>query len=97
MPLVGSDDLVADLKRLKTRWRVELLAAVLDDRAEPLPDLRWPRRAGILFGSEYEGLRPEWLSLCDRLVTIPMAPNVDSLNLAVAAGIFIYEMKRRTT
>ena len=94
MPFAGSEDLLADLNRLKSYWRVELAAAVLDDRAEPLAHVRWPPRAGILFGSEYDGLRPEWLSLCDRLVTIPMAPNVDSLNLGVAAGIFIYEMKR---
>jgi tRNA G18 (ribose-2'-O)-methylase SpoU len=97
MPFAASEDFGADLKRLKNHWGVELLAAVLDDRAEPLPDLCWPRRAGILFGSEYEGIRPEWLSLCDRLVTIPMAPNVDSFNLGVAAGIFIYEMKRHAT
>ena len=97
MPFAGSEDLLADLKRLKNRWRVELLAAVLDDRAEPLADFRWPRRAGILFGSEYHGLRAEWLSLCGRRVTIPMAPGVDSLNVGVAAGIFIYEMKRKPT
>ncbi len=97
MPFAGSEDFPADLNRLKGRWQVELLAAVLDDRAERLADVRWPRRAGILFGSEFDGLRTEWLSLCDRMVTIPMAPNVDSLNLGVAAGIFMYEMKRRAT
>jgi len=94
MPFVGSEDLLADLKRLKDRWRVELLAAVLDARAERLADVRWPERAGILFGSEYDGLRQAWLALCNRQVTIPMAPGVDSLNLGVAAGIFMYEMKR---
>ena len=97
LPFAGSKDLLADLERLKDRWQVELLAAVLDDRAERLSDVRWPRRVGILFGSEYDGLRAEWLSLCDRRVTIPMAPGVDSLNLGVAAGIFMYEMKRRAT
>jgi tRNA G18 (ribose-2'-O)-methylase SpoU len=97
MPFVESEDLVADLNRLKERWQVELLAAVLDDQAERLSQVRWPRRAGILFGSEYDGLGAEWLSLCDRRVTIPMAPGVDSLNLGVAAGIFLYEMKRRAT
>ena len=36
------------------------------------------------------GLGPEWLEVCDRRVTIPMRPSVDSLNVAVAAGIFLY-------
>lgn len=96
-PYLKSSDLLADLCRLRERWRVKLLAAVLDDQAEPLAGLRWPPRAGILFGNEYEGLRGNWLSASDRLVTIPMQPGTDSLNLGVAAGIFIYEMKRGAT
>jgi tRNA G18 (ribose-2'-O)-methylase SpoU len=95
MPFAESEDLAADLNRLKSGWQVELLAVVLDDRAERLAEVRFPRRAGILFGSEYDGLGAEWLSLCDRLVNIPMAPGVDSLNLGVAAGIFMYQMQQR--
>ena len=97
MPFVRSTDLASDLHALKTHWRVTLLAAVVDDRAEPLADLRWPSRAGLLFGNEFDGLREHWLSACDRRVTIPMQPGTDSLNLGVAAGIFIYQMKRGTT
>jgi tRNA G18 (ribose-2'-O)-methylase SpoU len=94
VPYLKSSDLLADLCRLRERWRVELLAAVLDEQAEPLSGLRWPRRAGILFGNEYEGLAGNWLSASDRRVTIPMQPGTDSLNVGVAAGIFIYEMRK---
>lgn len=97
VPYLKSSDLLADLCRLRERWRVELLAAVLDEQAEPLAGLRWPSRAGILLGNEHEGLRSDWLSASDRRVTIPMQPGTDSLNLGVAAGIFIYEMKKGTT
>jgi tRNA G18 (ribose-2'-O)-methylase SpoU len=94
-PLVRSADLETDLRRLKGRWAVELVATVLDDRAERLGELRWPDRTGLLLGNEFGGLRGQWLSLCDRQVTIPMAPGTDSLNLGVAAGVFVYEMTKR--
>ena len=46
-------------------------------------------RLALLFGNEAHGLGPEWLDLCDRRLTIPMQ-DADSLNVAVAAGIFLY-------
>jgi TrmH family RNA methyltransferase len=45
----------------------------------------------LLMGSERDGLSPDERALCDELVRIPMAGSVDSLNLAVAAGILLYE------
>jgi TrmH family RNA methyltransferase len=52
-----------------------------------------------LLGSEAHGLADEWVERADRRVTIPMQPGVDSLNLAVAAGILLYQASRgfRTT
>ncbi|MGD0898351.1 MAG: RNA methyltransferase, partial [Thermoguttaceae bacterium] len=94
MPFVKSTDLSADLGRLADSWGVDLLAAVLDPAAETLRDIRWPRRAGVVFGNESEGLRQEWLALCPRRVTIPMHRSTDSLNLGVAAAIVMYEMMR---
>jgi tRNA G18 (ribose-2'-O)-methylase SpoU len=95
MSFVKSANQLADLRSLKGRWHIELLAAVLDDRAERLAGLHWPRRAGVLFGNESEGLRDQWLAECGRKVTIPMRTGVDSLNLGVAAGVFVYEMMKR--
>ncbi len=54
--------------------------------------LRYPRPMVILSGSEREGLHPELLSLCDHLVRIPMAGRCDSLNLAVATSVVLYEV-----
>jgi tRNA G18 (ribose-2'-O)-methylase SpoU len=97
VPLSKSADLAEDVRRLKHHWGVELVAAVLDAQAARLPGIRWPRRTALVFGNEYYGIRRPWLSQCDRLVTIPMKPGVDSLNLGVAAGIFLYEMTKATT
>lgn len=94
VPFRKSDDLEADLRRLADQWQIELLAAVVEPSAQRLGDLRWPKRVGLLLGNEWGGLGEHWLELCGRRVTIPMAATVDSLNLGVAAGIFLYEMAR---
>ncbi len=90
LPIRQATDLRADLRRLKTEFAVEVVATVLDDRAEPLSRVSPAPRTALLFGSEGFGLDPEWIEVCDRRVTIPMRSGVDSLNVGVAAGIFLY-------
>ncbi len=53
------------------------------------------RRIAIVFGNEHRGLSAEALRLADKLITIPQAGWVESFNLSVAAGIFIYEITRQ--
>ena len=52
----------------------------------------YPKPLLILMGSEREGLQPEHYDMCDQVVKIPMVGRSDSLNLAVATGIMIYEV-----
>ena len=44
----------------------------------------------LLLGSEREGLSAEQVAVCDDLLRLPMHGHVRSLNLAVAAGVFLY-------
>jgi RNA methyltransferase, TrmH family len=44
----------------------------------------------LLLGSEQKGLLPEQLAACDELIALPMRGRATSLNLAVAAGVFLY-------
>jgi tRNA G18 (ribose-2'-O)-methylase SpoU len=96
LPLLHTHDLARDLKRLRDEWGVELIATVLDapPAAEPLEHARRGSRVGILLGSEAQGLERAWIDACDRRVTIPMHHGTDSLNVAVAAGIFLYHFTR---
>jgi TrmH family RNA methyltransferase len=48
----------------------------------------------LLMGSEGPGLSPALAAACSRLVKIPMAGRLDSLNLAVATGLMLYEICR---
>lgn len=48
----------------------------------------------LLLGSEGHGLQPETLQRAEASVTIPMQGTASSLNLSVAAGLLIYELRR---
>jgi TrmH family RNA methyltransferase len=50
------------------------------------------RPAILLLGSERLGLTPEQTAACDLLVRLPMRGRATSLNLAVAAGVLLYQM-----
>ena len=49
----------------------------------------------LVLGDERRGLEPEDRSICDELARIPVAGDIDSLNVGVAAGILMYEVWRR--
>lgn len=49
----------------------------------------------LLLGNEGQGLSSEILALCDETVSLPMCNGVDSLNVASAAAIFLYDINRR--
>lgn len=50
------------------------------------------RPVAVVVGSEGQGLSPDALSRCGRTVAIPMANEVDSLNVAVAAAIALHQL-----
>lgn len=69
------------------RHAFELLGASTDRSAVPIGRVAAPARAILAIGSEFSGLAEGTLRVCDRLVRIPMAAGVDSLNAAVAAAV----------
>lgn len=93
LPIVESPDLGADLAAL-TAADFELVATVLDSAAEPLSKAARGQRLVVLLGSEGHGLESQWLARCHRRVTIPMQLGIDSLNVAVAAAVVLYEFTR---
>ena len=90
VPVLHIDDLETDLIRLRDKHNVELIAAVAEADAEPLPTAERAARIGILLGHEGHGLDARWLSQCARRVTVPMDAGMDSLNVATTAGILLY-------
>jgi len=52
------------------------------------------KKTALLVGHEGDGLSEAATSACDHLVRIPMAGGIDSLNVATAAGIGLYEFQK---
>jgi len=50
---------------------------------------------GLVFGSEGKGLRPLVRERCDKILSIPLLGRINSLNVASAASIFMYEVVRQ--
>lgn len=55
----------------------------------------WKQPRIVVFGSEAHGLSPETLEIVDEVMRIPMQDGVESLNLAVSAGIILFEAVRQ--
>ena len=64
-----------------------------DAAGTPLGSVQAPARLALLVGNEGAGLSPEARSRTDLLVALPIGPVVESLNVAVATGIFLYQLR----
>jgi 23S rRNA (guanosine2251-2'-O)-methyltransferase len=65
------------------------------DGGTPLWDADLDGGLVFVLGAEGRGLRPLVRRACDGLVSIPLAGNVESLNVSVAAAVLLYEARRR--
>lgn len=63
---------------------------VLDPDGEDVRGVRIPDDALLAFGSERHGISPELRSAADRLVAIPMRPQVSSFNLATSVAMALF-------
>lgn len=61
-----------------------------------LSDAQFAKKTVVVFGSEGEGTSDEVLNLADELISIPMRNGTDSINVAAASAVFLYEIKRQT-
>jgi tRNA G18 (ribose-2'-O)-methylase SpoU len=75
------------------------VALALDARAEDLDALAAdpPERLAWVLGTEGDGLRPATVTGAHRVVRIPMAGGVDSLNVAAAAAVAFWASRQRPT
>jgi TrmH family RNA methyltransferase len=61
----------------------------------PLAELELPDPVTFVLGAEREGLPEDVLATCETTATIPQAEAAESLNVAVAGAIALYEWRRR--
>ncbi len=93
VPYVMVTNLARTLRELQERdiW-------VIGTAGEAESDLyaaEWPKATAWVLGAEGEGMRRLTRENCDQLVKIPMHGTVESLNVSVAAGVCLFEARRR--
>ena len=81
-----------DLDTFRKASQLEIWAA--DAAGTVVDDLEPPQRLGLVVGNEGGGLSSQSRTRADRLVALPISAAVESLNVAVAAGILLYELRR---
>ena len=62
---------------------------------QDLSDIKFAQKSAILFGSEADGITQDLKNLATQHITLKMATNVESLNLAICASIIFYEMQNK--
>lgn len=77
--------------------RFRTIAAALSPGAEHPEAFRPSRRTVLVLGNEGSGLPAEVVTACRRVVSVPMARDVDSLNVAAAGAILMYKLFGRRT
>ena len=58
-------------------------------------DISLKESIAIIVGSEEKGISPGIIKLCDENVKLPMYGKIQSLNVSVACGVFLYEVIRQ--
>jgi 23S rRNA (guanosine2251-2'-O)-methyltransferase len=69
--------------------------AAAGDAQQPMWDADLSGGIVLVFGAEGKGIRPLVRRMCDAAVSIPLAGQVESLNVSVAAALLLYEAARQ--
>jgi len=94
IPAIDTDSLPESLKLLKSAgYKTVAAHAHTDEHRLSAVDLSC--NTCLILGSEGSGIREEVLAECDEHVIVPMANQVDSLNVGSAASVFLYEAARQ--
>lgn len=93
VPYITVTNLARTLRELKERdiW----IVGTAGEAASDLYAADWPQATAWVMGAEGEGMRRLTRETCDQLVRIPMHGSVESLNVSVAAGVCLFEARRR--
>lgn len=93
IPVCKVDDLKSAIKYLKDSGIAVVGCSEKSDKVIYNEKLTGP--VAIVMGSEEDGISSTYLKMCTSYLKIPLYGNVGSLNVSVAASIFMYEINRQ--
>jgi tRNA G18 (ribose-2'-O)-methylase SpoU len=93
LPILKYDDVHKALDELKSAG-FQFVATLPGQDCTELDQFTRPEKTGLILGREREGLAADFIARADHKVTISMVAGADSLNVSVAAGVFLYHLSR---
>jgi RNA methyltransferase, TrmH family len=93
LPMAIATDWPSELQNYRDRG-IQIIAT-LPTATQTLWDVDFTKPSLIVMGNEGAGLSPAVAAIADVQVQIPLAPGVESLNVAIAAALILYEAKRQ--
>jgi 23S rRNA (guanosine2251-2'-O)-methyltransferase len=93
VPFISVTNLARTIRELKDAG-VFVIGTTMDS-SSTLLNTKLDGPIALVLGAEGDGIRRLTAESCDALVTIPMFGSVESLNVSVASGICLYEVRRQ--
>ncbi|MBS1538811.1 MAG: RNA methyltransferase [Bacteroidetes bacterium] len=87
-------DLLKVLLRLKLEFNASIISAEISENSKYINEFTFPKNAIVIFGNEGNGIDMDILRASDAVVSIPIQPDIDSLNVAAASAIILYQLSR---
>ncbi|MBQ7584428.1 MAG: RNA methyltransferase [Lachnospiraceae bacterium] len=87
IPFIYAEDLSEPIREIK---KAEVTVYAADVSGVSISEEKPEKRRAFIIGNEGNGISEEVLKLADRIVSIPMAGKVESLNAAVSAAILMF-------
>ncbi|MEW5797384.1 MAG: RNA methyltransferase [Bacteroidota bacterium] len=94
MPITYLTNARSDIDSLK-RSGLKFYAAHPNTISTDIRSVHFSKKICIVLGAEGHGISKEVLDLCDAFVTIPMKEGIDSLNVASASAVLLWEIQNR--
>jgi len=93
VPFFQVTNLVRTLKQLKDNdvW----IAGTAGEADNNIYDVKFSGKLALIMGAEEKGMRRLTRENCDQLIKLPMAGQVESLNVSVATGVCLFEIVRQ--
>ncbi|HWP81366.1 MAG TPA: RNA methyltransferase [Bacteroidota bacterium] len=95
LPVVRAKNLAAELRLTRKEFGIRSFAAHPKPGSVPISNADLTKDCCLVFGSEGEGISEAVVQACDEAVMIPMQRGVDSLNVASASAVALYEVRRQ--
>ncbi len=95
LQIVHTKNLRETLVLLEEKFNIHCLAADAHANDISIQDADLKRNICIVLGAEGSGIRKPVLEVCSEKITIPISDRIDSLNVASASAVFLWEVSRR--